>query len=174
VTVAAHQLTEAGARADEFHMNGTPSPSKEYLKSAVLTASPEQLVLMLYDSAIRFASRGREGIVAKDREAAFNALDRAQLIVLELGAGIRRDVSPQLADQVAALYSFVYRRLVDANIYQDVAAIDEALQILRYQRETWLLLMQKLREEHGEPQRAAAGPPRAGPEERPSGFVAEG
>jgi flagellar secretion chaperone FliS len=155
-------------------MKGTPSPSKEYLRSAVLTASPEQLVLMLYDGAIRFTSRGREGILAKDREAAFEALDRAQLIVLELSGGIRREANPEIADQMASLYSFVYRRLVEANIYQDVSAVDDGLRVLRYQRETWQLLMQKLQQEQGASQKDATAPQIASQEERPSAFVAEG
>jgi len=123
------------------------TPSQEYLKNAVLTASPEQLQLMLYDGAIRFSTRGLEAIQAQDREAAFNALDRAQRIVLELSNGLRREVNPDLADQMSALYNFVFNKLVEANVNQDEQAIHDALRILRHQRETWVLLMEKLRSE---------------------------
>lgn len=154
-------------------MSYAANPSQEYLKNAVLTATPEQLQLMLYDGAIRFATRGAEAIRAKDREAAFNALERAQLIVLELNAGLRRDVNPELADRMGALYNFVYRRLIEANIHQDEAAIDDALRILRYQRETWVLLMEKLQKEA--PAAAARATPAVAPDaEAVSRFVAEG
>lgn len=137
-------------------MTQKANPSQEYVKNAVLTATPEQLQLMLYDGAIRFATRGRAAIHAKDREAAFTALERAQLILLELSNGIRREIHPELADRMGAIYSFIYRRLVDANVQQDEAAVEEALRILRYERETWLLLIEKLQKEaHG----AAAGAP---------------
>ncbi len=127
--------------------------SYEYLKNTVLTAPPEQLQLMLYDGAIRFASRGREALLAKDFEGAFNGFDRAQKIVLQLHAGTRREVAPDLVDQVVSLYNFCYRRLVDANTSRDVAAADEALQILRHLRETWTMLLAKLAAE-----RSAATP----------------
>lgn len=155
-------------------------PSHEYLKNAVLTATPEQLQLMLYDGAIRFASQGRAGLVARDREAAFAAFDRAQRIVLELGNGINREINPELADQMLSLYNFVFRRLVEANVDQDEQAAEEALTILRHMRETWVMLMDKLRREvaglaqsidaragntaHGEPVEAL----------EPGSFTAEG
>ncbi|HOO16032.1 MAG TPA: flagellar export chaperone FliS [Phycisphaerae bacterium] len=123
-----------------------PDVSKQYLRNAVLTASPEQLQLMLFDGAIRYATRGQEAMAAKDFEGMFNALDRAQRIVLQLSAGLRREVNPQLVDQMSALHDFVYRRLVDANMKRDPKAIDDALRILRHQRETWVLLMDRLKQ----------------------------
>lgn len=153
-------------------MSQAAKPSQEYLKNAVLTATPEQLHLMLYDGAIRFATRGQEAIRAKDREAAFNALERAQLIVLELSAGIQRDINPELADRMAALYNFIYRRLIEANINQDEQAAEDALRILRYQRETWVLLMEKLQKE-GPASSKPASPAAAPDAEEGSRFVAE-
>jgi len=132
-------------------MNNAVNRSHEYLKNAVLTAAPEQLQLMLYDGAIRFAARGLEAIQAKDREAAFVALERAQLIVLEMSNGIHREVNPALADRVSAIYSYIYRRLIDANVGQDEQAVEDALRILRYERETWLLLVEKLQKEAPHP-----------------------
>jgi flagellar secretion chaperone FliS len=156
-------------------MSNSPSASHEYLKNAVLTATPEQLQLMLYDGAIRFALRGLEGIRARDHEAAFNALERAQRIVIELTNGIRREVNPELADQMAALYSFVFRRLVDANIQQDAVAVEEAVSILRHMRETWVLLVEKLQQEIAQATASTAPQTAADTSENPSSsFVAEG
>jgi flagellar protein FliS len=123
--------------------------SFEYLKNSVLTAPPEQLQLMLYDGAIRFVTAGRDALVATDYEGAFNGFDRAQRIVLQLHGGLRREVHAELVDQIASLYNFVYRRLVDANSERDPAAADDALQILRHMRETWTLLLDKLAQERG-------------------------
>lgn len=146
---------------DKSNMTPTASFSQEYLKNTVLTATAEQLQLMLYDGAIRFATRGREALAAGDRAAAFEALDRAQRIVLELGEGLRPEVNPALAGQMASLYSFIYRRLVEANVQQDVQALDEALRILRHQRETWVLLMERLRGTADSAAHAAGPPARA-------------
>lgn len=121
------------------------SARDEYLRNAVLTASPEQLQLMLYDGAIRFASQGRDAVAEGRIEAGYNALTRAQRIVLELEAGMRPEVAPELCKKMAGLYNFCYRKLVEGCVAREVGPIDEALRILRYQRETWVLLMEKLR-----------------------------
>lgn len=129
------------------------SGSDAYLRDAVMTATPEQLQLMLYDGAIRFATQGRDAIRAKDYEAVYQRFSRAQKIVLELQSGLRPEINPSLCSQMSALYNFTYRKLVDASINRDVVAADEALKILTHQRETWVLLMEKARSE-----RAAATP----------------
>lgn len=125
-------------------MNTSAKASREYLKSAVMTASPEQLQLMLLDGAIRFAERGKDAVQRNDIEAAFNAFERAQRIVLELSNGLRREACPELVDRMTALYDFVYRRLIDANLHRELKAADDALGILRHQRETWAMLVEKV------------------------------
>ena len=143
-----------------------------------MTASPEQLQLMLFDGAIRFATQGRDAIQSAQIEKGYDLLTRAQRIVLELRNGMRPDVDPQLCAQVGALYMFVYRKLVEANINKDLDALDDALRILRHQRETWVMLVDQLRHEgappggespaepradHATPLRADDFPPRAAP-----------
>ncbi len=51
---------------------------------------------------------------------------------------------PELCGKLSALYTFVYRKLIEANIDHELAPIEEALNILRYQRETWALLLDQL------------------------------
>ena len=120
--------------------------SGEYLKSAVMTATPEKLQLMLYDGAIRFGRQAREALVARNFETSCEKLLRAQQIVTALQDGLRPEVNAALCKQMADLYQFVYARRVDANTRHDVSALDEALQILEHQRETWRMLMEKTRE----------------------------
>lgn len=133
--------------------------SNEYLRNQVLTASPEQLQMMLYDGAIRYARQGREAIEGRDIEGAFNLLTRAQRIVLEMLNGLRPEVNRDLCSKMAGLYNFVYRKLVDASINRDPHAVDEALGILEYQRETWAMLMAKLAKERGEVTTPPTGEP---------------
>jgi flagellar protein FliS len=115
-----------------------------YLRTKVLTATPEQLQMMLYDGAIRFTEQAKAALEEKNFEKSFDLLTRAQKIVLELQCGLKHKVAPDLCDKLAALYNFVHRRLVEANVKHETPLLDEALQILRYQRETWALLLQKL------------------------------
>lgn len=109
-----------------------------------MTATPEQLQLMLYDGAIRFTLQGREALLRKDYEAVYNNLSRAQKIMLEMYAGLKFEVNPELCQRVGALYMFVYHKLIDGNAKHDVGALDDALKILRMERETWQILCDKV------------------------------
>ncbi len=109
-----------------------------------MTARPEQLQLMLYDGAIRFVSQAREAIEKKEIENSFNLLTRAQNIVREMENGLRHEVAPEICGQMASLYRFVFSRLVDANVNKDVQAVDDALKVLRHQRESWAMLADKI------------------------------
>ena len=134
----------------------THQPQTEYLKTQVMTASPEMLQLMLWDGAIRFAEQGKEAIGKKDIEGSFKTLVKSQKIIMELTAGLRRDANPELCKQLAALYNFIYRRLVDANLTKDARMVDDALRIMRHQRETWAMLMEKLSEQRAAEAQATA------------------
>ncbi len=129
----------------------THDPSGEYLKNAVLTATPEQLQLMLYDGAIRFAGQAREAMGRGDHETSCEKLIRAQNIVLEMRNGLRHEVNPTLCSQMASLYTFIYNRLVEANMSRSQTAIDDALKVLQHQRETWQMLVEKTRSERSRP-----------------------
>jgi flagellar protein FliS len=124
-----------------------------------MTAPPEQLHLMLLDGAIRFAARGLEAIQARDIEGAYNALERTQQIVVQMMNGLNRDVNPPLVDQMSALYNFIHRRLVEASMERDPQGVEDALRILRHQRETWQMLIDKLAADA--PPVTAAAPPSA-------------
>ncbi len=137
-------------------MTANTKASHEYLRNAVMTASPEQLQLMLFDGAIRFATMGIEGLKADDYEKSFNGFERTQRIVLQLINGLDRDINPELVDQMRSLYHFVYRCVVEAGMNRDIAPAEDAIRILRHQRETWEILLKKLAAE-----RAAATGTRA-------------
>jgi flagellar protein FliS len=146
-----------------------------YLRDAVLTATPEQLQLMLYDGCIRFASQAREAITNKDYETSYDRLTRAQNIVLEMRNGLNFDVNRELCERVAAVYGFLYHKLLDANVHRDVNAIDDALKVLRIERETWQLLVDKVnRVRAGGGTETNAGEGFSEEAEAPAGFSAEG
>jgi flagellar protein FliS len=132
------------------------NPSNEYLRSAVMTATPEQLHLMLYDGAIRFTKQGIEGIKTKKWEDAFNGLTRAQKIVLEMVNALNYDVDRELCARMAGLYNFIYRKLVEASVERDPGPAEEALGVIEYQRQTWVMVMDRLRQERAGPAPAAA------------------
>ncbi|HVT89561.1 MAG TPA: flagellar export chaperone FliS [Tepidisphaeraceae bacterium] len=122
----------------------TNQQTQSYLRTRVFTATPEQLQLMLYDGAIRYGEQARIALEKKDFEQSFDLLSRAQKIIAELTACLKHDVSPQLCGKLASLYNFVYRKLIEANVEHTLKPLDEALDILRYQRQTWQLLLDQL------------------------------
>jgi len=115
-----------------------------YLRDAVLTATPEQLQLMLYDGAIRFSLQARDALLRKDFETSFARLTQAQNIVLEMQNSLNPKANPELCGRVASIYGFLYHKLVEANVHRDVSAIDDAVKVLRIERETWQMLVDKV------------------------------
>src|SRR5438067_11581620 len=87
-----------------------------YLRAKVLTATPEQLQLMLYDGAIRFTEQAKVALLKKDYEASYNGISRAQKIIAELSGSLKHDKAPELCGKLSSLYNFVYRKLIDANM----------------------------------------------------------
>lgn len=120
-----------------------------YLRTKVMTASPEELRLMLLDGAIKFARQGRDGLDHRDYEASYNGISQCRDIVMELITTIRPEVDPDLCQRVRALYTFMYTELVEASMEKDVARVDKVIELLEYERETWALLMEKLAEDRG-------------------------
>jgi flagellar biosynthetic protein FliS len=119
------------------------SATDRYLQTEVLTASPQKLQRMLLDAAIRSAERAGRHLDAEKFDEAHDALVHAQQVVTELLSGLKRDANPPLAGKRAALYVFVFRSLVDAGIGRDRKKLDDALRILRIERETWRRVCQE-------------------------------
>ena len=117
---------------------------QQYLRTRVMTATPEQLQMMLYDGALRFAEQAKAALEARDFERSYNTISRVQKIITELSCTLKRDRFPELCDKLTALYSYVFKKLVEANVEHSVEALDEAIGLLRYQRETWAMLLDQL------------------------------
>jgi flagellar secretion chaperone FliS len=129
-------------------MNAKPGKNtSEYLKTKIMTASSEQLQLMLYDGAIRFCEQARHAIEAKNIEAGYTAITKAENIVLELQNGLRDEIAPELCTKMRALYLYCYEQLVKANLKRQTPFVDDALKILRHLRETWVMVMEKTQNE---------------------------
>jgi flagellar secretion chaperone FliS len=121
-----------------------PQAAQNYLRTKVLTATQEQLQLMLYDGAIRFGQQAKIALQQKNYEQSYNLIGRVQKIVTELSCTLKRDVYPELCDRLSALYTYVYRKLVEANTHHIIESLDEAINLLQYQRQTWAMLLDQL------------------------------
>lgn len=121
----------------------TPYQIKE-----IETASPEQLLLILYDGAIRFLNHAKQGFAEDDFEVYNNLLIRTQRIIRELMATLDMTIAPEVAENLYRLYDYLHYRLVQANIKRDVEMVDEVLGHLRDLRQTWAQAIQIAKQEN--------------------------
>ena len=111
------------------------NPYNQYKENSVLTASPQELTLMLYNGALKFMHQGKLSIEQRNIQGANEALKRAQDIIDELN--ITLDMNFELSKNLRALYIFVNERLFEANIKKDIKYIDEAYNMVTELRDTW-------------------------------------
>lgn len=139
--------------------NATQSGANAYLRQRVLSASPEELRMMLLEGALRFARQGAQGLRERNFEKSYQGIHQCQDILMELINALRPEVAPDLCRQLAALYTFMYRRLMEASAARDAAIVDEVIRLLEYENETWALAIGKLREERAASRSASAAAP---------------
>jgi flagellar secretion chaperone FliS len=118
-----------------------------YLRTKVMTASPEELRMLLLDGSIRFANMAKDGMENKDYEKIYEGFTNCRNIVLELTNTINPGPDPELAQNVRGIYVFIYGELVKASFEKDLDRLKKAIELLEYERETWAKLMEKLAED---------------------------
>lgn len=112
------------------------SRASVYRKTQVSTASPIQLVVQLYEGAVRFTQQGIQAIEARDTLGAHDALLRSQAIIVELQATLNPDAG-EVARTLELVYRGIYSRLVRANVEKSAAPAREALGFLRELLDGW-------------------------------------
>ena len=110
-----------------------------YLRSKVMTATPAELTLMLYEGAITFVNKAIMSIEKDDVMGAHNNLMKTQRIIEELRASL--DHKYPVAKEFDTVYEYILRRLVEANIKKDKDILEEVLEHLRTMRDTWKEVM---------------------------------
>lgn len=116
----------------------------EYLRTKVMTASSAELRLMLIDGAIRFAEQAREGLLANDHEKIYQGSTQCRAILTELITSLQPEVAPLLCERLAALYTFMYNEMVSAVSHRDPGGVEKVVELLTYERETWVLAIERL------------------------------
>jgi flagellar protein FliS len=128
---------------------------QEYQKSAVNGASPVQLVIMLYDGALRFMEAGKHAMAAKDLDKQNSSLQKAQKIVMELMACLDMQGGGEVATNLLALYSYVLNELVEANLKDKPDGIERGIRVFSELRESWAAIDQTLKSRDEETKLAA-------------------
>ncbi|MBN8597631.1 MAG: flagellar protein FliS [Planctomycetes bacterium] len=128
-------------------MSALTHTANTYLRTRVMTASREELRLLLLEGAIKFATQAREGLLARNFEQVFTGTDNARNIIVELITSVQSAPNPELAEKVRSLYTFFYVRLTEASFEKSLEKFEEIIGLLEYERETWVMLMNKVASE---------------------------
>ncbi len=109
----------------------------EYKKNQIETATPDEILIMLYEGAIRFLMQAKKAAITNDLEKYNKHLISAQHIIQEFMDSLDMEIGGEMAVNLYNLYEYLHYRLVQANIKKDVAMIDEVLDHLRSLKGTW-------------------------------------
>lgn len=121
-----------------------PNAYAQYKNSKILTASPAELTLMLYDGAIKFCNIAIVAIDQKDIPKAHANILKAQKIIEHLRVTL--DMKYPVAKDFENMYVYIERRLVEANMSKDTEILNELLEHLHAIRDTWKEVMRINRE----------------------------
>ncbi|MBQ7833098.1 MAG: flagellar export chaperone FliS [Lachnospiraceae bacterium] len=117
------------------------NPYAKYQNSKILTASPAELTLMLYDGAIKFGNIAIAGMQEKDIQKAHTNIIKVQRIITEFRSSLDRSYA--VAQDFDNVYVYLLERLLQANIKKDPEIMEEVVGHLRTMRETWVEVMKK-------------------------------
>lgn len=121
------------------------NPWSSYRQIATQTAPPGQLILMLFDGALRSVDRALAGFTCHDlaeRNTAIHSnLQRAVDIIRELNSSLDVESGGQLAQTLRSLYGYFERRLIDSSLKKSRAGIDEVLPMIKQLRDAWFAML---------------------------------
>ncbi|MBP3475999.1 MAG: flagellar export chaperone FliS [Lachnospiraceae bacterium] len=119
----------------------TQNPYEQYQKNKILTASPAEVTLMLYEGAIKFCNIAIMAIDNKDIEKAYNNIKKTQRIIEEFRNTLDRKYP--VSEDFDRIYVYLLQRLYVANIKKDKEILEEVNTHLRSLRDTWKEVMKK-------------------------------
>lgn len=121
-----------------YSANGIKAYAKIGVESAVLSANSNQLITLLFDGAISALIRARLFMQDGNIEGKGNSISKAiNIIESGLKQGLDDHSGDELADNLLGLYTYMVRRLLQANLHNDVEAIEEVESLLRNIADAW-------------------------------------
>lgn len=121
-----------------------PNAYAQYNNSKILTASPAELTLMLYEGAIKFCNIAILAVENKDIEKAHINIQKTRKIIEHFRLTL--DMKYPVAQDFDRVYEYLMRRLLQANIKKDKEILEEVNEHLRSMRDTWKEVMRINRE----------------------------
>lgn len=119
------------------------NPYDQYKNMQVQTATPGQLILMLYEGAVKFSKMAKRSINEKDMAGANKYLIKVQDIVTELMISLDMKSGGEISKNLYSLYDYMLTRLLDANMKKDEKIVDEVMEMIDDLREAWALAVRQ-------------------------------
>ena len=116
--------------------------ARSYRQTETESRTPLELVVMLYDGALRHIATARAAVVDGDVPGGTRAISRALAIVSELQNTLDIEHGGRVAESLDELYRYVTSRLVDASFRRDINGLDESARLLKPLREAWSTIAQ--------------------------------
>jgi flagellar secretion chaperone FliS len=114
------------------------------VETGVESASPQRLIIMLYDGALKSVFAARAAMERRDIAGKGAALSKAIAIIdAGLRAALNVDAGGEIAQNLLALYDYISSRLLHANVKNDVESLDEAARLLAELKHAWEILEQR-------------------------------
>jgi flagellar protein FliS len=121
------------------------NPYQAYQQNSVSTASPGELTLMLYNGCLKFIKQARQAIQLKNTQEKNLNLQKAQRIIQELMITLNPEAA--VSESMMSMYEYMNRRLVEANISNDLAILAEVGEYVTEFRDTWKQVIQSARKQ---------------------------
>lgn len=118
-------------------MHGYATANNAYTEAAVMTATPAQLVVLLYEGALRYLGRAAHAMRADERRAALASIRRVEGILDELNLSLDMRYG-EIPARLRAVYLFSKRLLSEAVIERDAERIDQVARLLGELHESWV------------------------------------
>ncbi|WP_075619447.1 flagellar export chaperone FliS [Paenisporosarcina indica] len=115
------------------------NPYQTYQQNSAMTASPQELTLMLYNGSLKFIRLARKAMIENNFEVKNTNMIKAQAIVQELRITLNQDI--EISKNLEQLYEYIYSRLIEANTKNDLEILEEAEGYIIELRDTWKQVM---------------------------------
>lgn len=117
------------------------NPYEKYRENSIMTASPGEITLMLFEGCWKFLKKAKIALEEKNIQESHNNLIKAQNIVVELIESL--DFNYEISHNLFKVYEFVYEELIQINVTKDAKRIDPIIDIMYGYYETWKEVVKK-------------------------------
>ncbi|HIP92373.1 MAG TPA: flagellar export chaperone FliS [Thermotoga sp.] len=117
-----------------------------YLENLVKTASPAKLVEILYEKFLELVTSSKKDIENNDFLSANEKIKKAQDIITELNISLDLEKGGEIAKNLRALYNYIFKRLIDANVEKNVKILDEVIELVTGLLDAWREAMKKAKD----------------------------